>query len=70
MCRFPDFYDEIKIKLPANMKDCHHLLFTFYHVSCQKKIEQAAPVETIVGYTVKLIATQSNLSFISNKRKF
>ena len=50
--RSPDFYDEIKIKLPANLKDCHHLLFTFYHVSCQKKVEQAAPVETVVGYTV------------------
>ncbi|XP_046442972.1 dedicator of cytokinesis protein 7-like isoform X3 [Daphnia pulex] len=46
----PDFYDEVKIKLPANLKDCHHLLFTFYHVSCQRKVEQTA-VETVVGYS-------------------
>jgi hypothetical protein len=49
--RCPDFYDEVKIKLPANLKDCHHLLFTFYHVSCQRKVEQTA-VETVVGYSV------------------
>ncbi|KAG8196069.1 hypothetical protein JTE90_007809 [Oedothorax gibbosus] len=48
--RFPDFYDEIKIKLPAVFTEQHHLLFTFYHISCQKKIEQN-PTETPVGYT-------------------
>ena len=54
LARCPDFYDEIKIKLPANLKDCHHLLFTFYHVSCQRKVEQTA-VETIVGYSVSIV---------------
>ncbi|XP_054707332.1 dedicator of cytokinesis protein 7-like [Uloborus diversus] len=48
--RFPDFYDEIKIKLPAVFTEQHHLLFTFYHISCQKKIEQN-PTETPIGYT-------------------
>ncbi|GAB6031639.1 hypothetical protein CHUAL_009399 [Chamberlinius hualienensis] len=46
----PDFYDEIKIRLPAKLNDSHHLLFTFYHLSCQKKMEQA-PIETPIGYT-------------------
>ncbi|XP_066997234.1 dedicator of cytokinesis protein 7 [Anabrus simplex] len=46
----PDFYDEIKIKLPASLEDQHHLLFTFYHISCQRKVEQQV-VETPVGYT-------------------
>ncbi|XP_067118403.1 dedicator of cytokinesis protein 7 isoform X1 [Centruroides vittatus] len=46
----PDFYDEIKIKLPAHLNDQHHLLFTFYHISCQRKIEQT-PIETPIGYT-------------------
>ncbi|KAK7862685.1 hypothetical protein R5R35_000927 [Gryllus longicercus] len=46
----PDFYDEIKIKLPANLGDQHHLLFTFYHISCQRKVEQPV-AETPVGYT-------------------
>jgi len=52
--RNPDFYDEVKIKLPANLKDCHHLLFTFYHISCQRKVEQTT-VESVVGYSVFLL---------------
>lgn len=53
--RSPDFYDEMKIKLPANLGDQHHLLFTFYHISCQRKVEQTT-VETPVGYTVSRLA--------------
>ncbi|XP_066258807.1 dedicator of cytokinesis protein 7 [Euwallacea similis] len=49
-CKTPVFYDEIKIKLPASLADNHHLLFTFYHISCQKKADQNV-VETPVGYT-------------------
>jgi hypothetical protein len=41
----------MKIKLPANLGDQHHLLFTFYHISCQHKVEQIT-IETPVGYTV------------------
>ncbi|XP_069088638.1 dedicator of cytokinesis protein 7 isoform X8 [Pleurodeles waltl] len=47
--RSPDFHEEIKIRLPAMLTDHHHLLFTFYHVSCQQK--QNTPLETPVGYT-------------------
>ncbi|XP_053539812.1 dedicator of cytokinesis protein 7 isoform X16 [Ictalurus punctatus] len=47
--RSPDFHDEVKIKLPASLNDHHHILFTFYHVSCQQK--QNTPLETPVGYT-------------------
>lgn len=49
-CKTPVYYDEIKIKLPASLADSHHILFTFYHISCQKKAEQNV-VETPVGYT-------------------
>lgn len=61
--RCPSFYDEIKIKLPADLDDRHHLLFTFYHVSCRRRGTlvgapdnhqnklQASP-ETAIGYTV------------------
>lgn len=49
--RSPDFHDEVKIKLPASLSDHHHILFTFYHVSCQQK--QNTPLETPVGYTVR-----------------
>ena len=48
--RCPDFYEEIKIKLPARLGDGHHLLFTFYHISCQRKDTQQA-IETPIGYT-------------------
>ncbi|KAF0030332.1 hypothetical protein F2P81_017063, partial [Scophthalmus maximus] len=50
MWRSPDFHDEVKIKLPASLSDHHHILFTFYHVSCQQK--QNTPLETPVGYTL------------------
>ncbi|KAL1463566.1 hypothetical protein WDU94_015306 [Cyamophila willieti] len=46
----PYISDEIKIALPPTLEDKHHLLFTFYHISCQKKPEQNT-VETPVGYT-------------------
>ncbi|XP_068107031.1 dedicator of cytokinesis protein 11 isoform X2 [Hyperolius riggenbachi] len=51
----PEFYDEIKIELPLHLHNKHHLLFTFYHVSCDinskgtsKKHDSA---ETPVGYS-------------------
>uniref|UniRef100_A0A8C3HAA0 Dedicator of cytokinesis 6 n=1 Tax=Chrysemys picta bellii TaxID=8478 RepID=A0A8C3HAA0_CHRPI len=47
--RCPEFYEEFKLWLPPALTDNHHLLFTFYHVSCQPK--QNAPLETPVGYT-------------------
>uniref|UniRef100_A0A4W3H0W9 Dedicator of cytokinesis 6 n=1 Tax=Callorhinchus milii TaxID=7868 RepID=A0A4W3H0W9_CALMI len=45
----PEFYEEIKMKIPPNLTDNHHLLFTFYHISCQQK--QATLLEAPVGYT-------------------
>jgi len=63
--RCPSFYDEIKIKLPADLDDRHHLLFTFYHVSCRRRgtivgiqdnfqnRSQVTP-ESPIGYTVLL----------------
>ncbi|MEQ2196093.1 hypothetical protein XENOCAPTIV_023861, partial [Xenoophorus captivus] len=30
----PDFYDEVKIELPIHLHEKHHLLFSFYHVTC------------------------------------
>lgn len=47
----PCFYDEVKIKLPAKLTEAHHLLFTFYHISCQSKKGELGPVELPVGYT-------------------
>ncbi|XP_045436100.1 dedicator of cytokinesis protein 8 isoform X3 [Pipistrellus kuhlii] len=45
----PDFYEEVKIKLPAKLTVNHHLLFTFYHISCQQK--QGASIESLLGYS-------------------
>nr|XP_033780870.1 dedicator of cytokinesis protein 8 isoform X2 [Geotrypetes seraphini] len=45
----PDFYEEVKIKLPAKLTGKHHLLFTFHHISCQPK--QGTSVETVLGYS-------------------
>eukprot|EP00794_Sanderia_malayensis_P007878 gene7878-8729_t len=46
----PDFYEEVKIKLPPNVDEKHHLLFTFYHISL--KSEGHGPAEPVpVGYT-------------------
>ncbi|KAM4664608.1 dedicator of cytokinesis protein 11 [Discoglossus pictus] len=51
----PEFYDEIKLELPLQLHQRHHLLFTFYHVSCDinskgssKKHDSS---ETPVGYS-------------------
>uniref|UniRef100_A0A671M2X2 Dedicator of cytokinesis protein 10-like n=1 Tax=Sinocyclocheilus anshuiensis TaxID=1608454 RepID=A0A671M2X2_9TELE len=30
----PDFCDEVKIELPTHLHEKHHLLFSFYHVTC------------------------------------
>uniref|UniRef100_A0A3Q4M4S1 Dedicator of cytokinesis 9 n=1 Tax=Neolamprologus brichardi TaxID=32507 RepID=A0A3Q4M4S1_NEOBR len=45
----PEFYDEIKIELPTQLHEKHHLLFTFYHVSCDSTSKKKDVVETPVG---------------------
>ncbi|XP_048834513.1 dedicator of cytokinesis protein 8 isoform X1 [Brienomyrus brachyistius] len=47
----PDFYEEVKIQLPAKVTERHHLLFTFYHISCQQKQNQGGANETLIGYS-------------------
>ncbi|KAL7979586.1 hypothetical protein Chor_004744 [Crotalus horridus] len=50
----PEFYDEIKIQLPIHLHQKHHLLFTFYHISCEINTKGTAKkqdaVETTVGF--------------------
>ncbi|XP_056157186.1 dedicator of cytokinesis protein 9-like [Lampris incognitus] len=45
----PEFYDEIKIELPTQLHEKHHLLFTFYHVSCDSNSKKKDVVESPVG---------------------
>ncbi|XP_062850163.1 dedicator of cytokinesis protein 11 [Trichomycterus rosablanca] len=50
----PEFYDEIKIELPVHIHEKHHILFTFYHISCELSNKASSKkregVETLVGY--------------------
>ncbi|XP_042637897.1 dedicator of cytokinesis protein 9 [Orycteropus afer afer] len=51
----PEFYDEIKIELPTQLHEKHHLLFTFFHVSCDNSSKGSTKkkdvIETQVGYS-------------------
>lgn len=47
----PDFYEEVKIRLPARLTERHHLLFSFFHISCQQKQNQSGNVESLIGYS-------------------
>lgn len=49
--RSPTFYDEIKVQLPANLNQNHHLLFTVYHVSCRADKTVQSATETPVGWS-------------------
>ncbi|XP_056612154.1 dedicator of cytokinesis protein 10 isoform X2 [Triplophysa dalaica] len=50
----PDFYDEVKIELPTHLHEKHHLLFSFYHVTCdiaaKTSTKKKEALETPVGY--------------------
>ncbi|CAM6031703.1 unnamed protein product, partial [Sphagnum compactum] len=58
----PVFYDEIKILLPAEIRQNHHILFTIFHISCQKKEGEPKSVETPIGYTWLPIIQDSRLN--------
>ncbi|XP_050017043.1 dedicator of cytokinesis protein 10 isoform X12 [Alexandromys fortis] len=50
----PDFSDEVKIELPTQLHEKHHLLFSFYHITCdinaKAKAKKKESLETSVGY--------------------
>lgn len=46
----PCWYDEIKIRLPIQLSSNHHLLFTFFHVSCELSKKRENGIESCVGY--------------------
>ncbi|XP_036367208.1 dedicator of cytokinesis protein 9 isoform X3 [Octopus sinensis] len=57
---FPEFSEEVKINLPTQLHDKHHLLFRFYHVSCESSktsprnssasSKKKDNIETAIGY--------------------
>nr|XP_021321972.1 dedicator of cytokinesis protein 10 isoform X2 [Danio rerio] len=50
----PDFYDEVKIELPTHLHEKHHILFSFYHVTCDINAKTSSKkkeaLELPVGY--------------------
>jgi hypothetical protein len=60
----PQYYDEVKIKLPALLTGSnYHLLFTFYHISCQN---QSQCTQNIIGYSWLPIQQQFQFETIVN----
>lgn len=53
------YHDEIKVSLPAIWTPLHHLLFTFYHVDLQTKLEAPKPV--VIGYAALPLSTHAQL---------
>lgn len=47
----PSWYEEIKIKLPLELHAKHHLLFTFFHISCDINKKKEGKIETCIGYS-------------------
>ncbi|KAM9836745.1 dedicator of cytokinesis protein 11 [Aulostomus maculatus] len=51
----PEFYDEVKIELPVHLHEKHHILFSFYHISCESSSKASSKkregVESLVGYS-------------------
>ena len=47
----PDFADEVKIALPFRITRSHHVLFSFYHVSCNDKTDRSDPAK-LIGNTI------------------
>ncbi|CAH8431329.1 unnamed protein product [Heterobilharzia americana] len=70
----PDFGEQAKICLPLNLTSEHHLLFRFYHVSCEtaatnliatkdKSSSYKKPVESSTGYSwIPILGTDGNLN--------
>ncbi|KAG8363226.1 hypothetical protein BUALT_Bualt19G0000100 [Buddleja alternifolia] len=57
--RLACYHDEIKVSLPAIWTPMHHLLFTFFHVDLQTKIEAPKPV--VIGYASLPLSTYAQL---------
>lgn len=63
----PQFGDEIKMKIPIDLNDGHHLQFTFLHISC-KHGKTGDVVATPVAYTVSFLFDWKNDNF--DKKNF
>lgn len=48
--RLACYHDEIKVSLPAIWTPLHHLLFTFFHIDLQSKLEAPKPVSCFFAH--------------------
>ncbi|KAI6674336.1 hypothetical protein NL676_002242 [Syzygium grande] len=53
------YHDEVKLLLPAIWTPLHHLLFTFFHIDLQTKLEAPKPV--VIGYAALPLSTHAQL---------
>lgn len=51
------YHDEIKVSLPSIWTPLHHLLFTFFHIDLQTKLEAPKPV--VIGYASLPLSTHA-----------
>ncbi|KAG8445304.1 hypothetical protein GDO86_010188 [Hymenochirus boettgeri] len=62
----PDFYDEVKIELPTQLHEKHHILFSFHHVTCdinaKANAKKKEALETPVGFAWLPIFKYSQLT--------
>ncbi|XP_048744096.2 dedicator of cytokinesis protein 9-like isoform X7 [Ostrea edulis] len=67
----PDFLEEVKIALPIQLHDKHHILFRFYHVSCEgsksnrsstSSIKKRDNIETPVGFAWLPLLSQGRVT--------
>ncbi|KAJ0779533.1 putative dedicator of cytokinesis, DHR-1 domain, DHR-2 domain, C2 domain superfamily [Helianthus annuus] len=53
------YHDEMKVSLPSMWTPQHHLLFTFFHIDLQTKLEAPKPV--VIGYAALPLSTHAQL---------
>ncbi|XP_078311758.1 dedicator of cytokinesis protein 9-like isoform X8 [Crassostrea virginica] len=67
----PDFLEEVKIALPIQIHEKHHILFRFYHVSCEgsksnrsssSSVKKRDNIETPVGFAWLPLLSQGRVT--------
>lgn len=53
--RLASYHDEIKLSLPATWAPTHHLLFTFFDVELQTKLEAPKPVGLHIYFVIWIL---------------
>ncbi|XP_058808456.1 dedicator of cytokinesis protein 9 isoform X2 [Phymastichus coffea] len=65
----PSWYEEVKIKLPLKLHTKHHLLFTFYHISCNLNKKKENGVENCLGFAWLPLLSKGRLTLIEESKR-